>query len=72
MGENSFQLSIHPLLGFHPVFNVELLQPYFPPLLDTKVVEKLAPTELNPHYLEKATTNQIMETKMKGTHQKNI
>ena len=35
VGENVFELSIHPFLGLHSVFNVELLQPYFPPLLDT-------------------------------------
>jgi hypothetical protein len=35
VGENSFELSIPPFLGLHPVFNVELLRPYFPPLLDT-------------------------------------
>jgi hypothetical protein len=52
---------------------VELLRPYFPPLLDTlEVAEKLAPTKLNLDYLEKATVDQIMDTKMKGTHQQNI
>jgi hypothetical protein len=30
-GENAFELSIPPFLGLHPVFNVELLPPYFPP-----------------------------------------
>jgi hypothetical protein len=43
--ENAFELSIPPFLGLHPVFNVELLQPYFPPLLDTSdMTEHLAPS----------------------------
>jgi hypothetical protein len=45
MGDNSFELNTPPFLGLHPVFNVDLLHPYFPPLLDTsKVVEQLKPT----------------------------
>jgi hypothetical protein len=53
-GETAFELSIPPFLGLHPIFNVELLQPYFPPLLDTSEVdEKLAPIELNLDYIEK-------------------
>jgi hypothetical protein len=48
MGDNSFELNIPPFLGLHPVFNVDLLRPYFPPLLDTsEVAEQLTPTELN-------------------------
>jgi hypothetical protein len=38
VGDNSFQLNIPPFLGLHPVFNVDLLRPYFPPLLDTSEV----------------------------------
>jgi hypothetical protein len=38
MGYNSFDLNIPPFLGLHPVFNVDLLGPYFPPLLDTSEV----------------------------------
>jgi hypothetical protein len=48
MGDNSFELNIPPFLGPHPMFNVDILRPYFPPLLDTsKVVEQLKPIELN-------------------------
>jgi hypothetical protein len=48
MGDNAFELNIPPFLGLHPVFNVDLLRPYFPPLLDTsEVAEQLTPTELN-------------------------
>jgi hypothetical protein len=44
MGENYCELSIPPFLGLHPIFNVDLLRPYFPPLLETlEVVEKLDP-----------------------------
>jgi hypothetical protein len=35
VGDNDFELKIPPFLGLHPVFNVDLLRPYFPPLLDT-------------------------------------
>jgi hypothetical protein len=53
MGDNYFELNIPPFLGLHPVFNVDLLRPYFPPLLDTsKVVEQLTPTELNPDCIQ--------------------
>jgi hypothetical protein len=38
MGDNTFYLSIPPFLGLHLVFNVDLLRPYFPPLLDTSEV----------------------------------
>ena len=45
-----------PFLGLHLVFNVDLLRPYFPPLLDiSEVAELLTPTELNPECLEQAT-----------------
>jgi hypothetical protein len=49
MGDNYFELNIPPFLGLHPVFNVDLLRPYFPPLLDTSnIAKKLTPIELNP------------------------
>ena len=38
VGDNAFELSIPPFLSLHPVFNVDLLRPYFPPLLDTSEV----------------------------------
>jgi hypothetical protein len=45
MGDNAFELNISPFLGFHPVFNMDLLQPYFPPLLDTlEITEQLKTT----------------------------
>ena len=45
VGDNAFDLSIPPSLGRHPVFNVECLRPYFPPLLDTSdIAEQLTPT----------------------------
>jgi hypothetical protein len=53
MGYNYFELNISPFLGLHPVFNADLLLPYFPPLLDTSKVEKqLTPIELNPDYIQ--------------------
>ena len=45
------------------MFNVDRLQPYFPPLLDTSdVAEQLTPIELNPDCMEQATIDQIMDT----------
>jgi hypothetical protein len=53
MWDNSFELNIPPFLGLHPVFNVDLLCPYLPPLLDTsKIAEQLTPTEINPNYIQ--------------------
>jgi hypothetical protein len=70
MGENDFKLNIPPFLGLHPVFNVDLFQPYFPPLLDTsEIEEQLTPTELNPDCMEQASIDHIMDTQVKGTHQ---
>ena len=70
VGNNAFELSIPPFLGLHPVFNVDRLRPYFPPLLDTSnIAEELTPKELNPDYMEEATTDCIMDMKIKNTHQ---
>ena len=70
MGDNVFELSIPPFLGLHQVFNVDLLRPYFPPLLNTSdVVEKLTATDINPNYREHTTIGRIMDTRVKGTHQ---
>ena len=68
MGDNSFALNIPPFLGLHPVFNVDLLRPYFPPLLDTsEVAEQLTPTNFNPNYIQHASNDQILDTQIKGT-----
>jgi hypothetical protein len=68
MGENYFELNIPPFVGLHPMFNVDLLQPFFPRLFDTSQVEKqFTPTEINPNYLEHASTDHIMEAQVKGT-----
>ena len=73
MGDNFFELNIPPFLGLHPVFNVYLIQPYFPPLLDTsEIVEELTPTKLNPDYIEHASNDQIVDTAIKGTQQQRI
>jgi len=69
VGENVFELWIPPFLGPHLVFNVDLLHPYFLPLLDTLDVEdQLAPIELNPNYLEQDIVDRIMDTHAKETH----
>jgi hypothetical protein len=71
--ENAFELSIPPFLGLHPVFNVDRLQPYFTPLLDTSdMEEQLTPTELNPYYMEQSRTDQIMDTQIKNTRKQRI
>ena len=70
MGDDAFELSIPPFLGLHPVFNVDRLQPYFPPLLDTlDIAEQLRFTKLNPDCMEQATTDRIMDTQIKNTRQ---
>jgi hypothetical protein len=73
MGDNSFELNIPPFLGLHPVFNVDLLHSYFPPLLDTsEVAEQLTPIELNPTGIQKASRDQIVDTHIKGNRQQRI
>jgi hypothetical protein len=54
VGENVFEINIPPFLGLHPVFNVALHRPYFPPLLDTsETSEQLTPTNINPNSCNK-------------------
>ena len=48
-------------------------RPYFPPLLDTSdIAEQLTPTELNPDYMEQATTDYIMDMQINNTRQQKI
>jgi hypothetical protein len=73
VGSNAFELNTPPFLGLHPVFNVDLLQPYFSPLLDTsKIIEQMKPIELNPDCMEQASTDKIVDTQVKGTLQQRI
>eukprot|EP00253_Pinus_taeda_P015192 PITA_15192 len=73
VGDNAFELNIPPFLGLHPVFNVDYLQPYLPPLLDTSdIAEHITPTKLNPNCMEQATTDRITGTHIKHTRQQNI
>jgi hypothetical protein len=68
VGDNSFELDIPPFLGLHPVFNMDLLLPYFPPLLDTsKVAEQLTPIEINPDCIQQESNDQILDRQIKGT-----
>ena len=73
MGDNDFELKIPPFLSFHPLFNVNILRPYFPPLLDTsEVAKQLTPKELNPDCMEHESTDHIVGTQVKGIRQHNI
>jgi hypothetical protein len=73
MGDNSFELNIPLFLGLHLVFNVALLRPYFPPLLDTSEIgEQLTPIELNPDCMQQESIDQIVYTQVKGTRQQMI
>jgi hypothetical protein len=73
VGDNDFDLNIPPFLGLHLVFNVDLLHPSFPPLLDTSEVEKqLTPRELNPDCIENESNDHIVDTQTKGTRQQRI
>ena len=55
------------------MFNVDRLQPYFPPLLHTfDIAEQLRSIELNPDYMEHATTDCIMDMKINNNHQQKI
>ena len=73
MGDNAFELSIPPFLDIHLVFNVVLLRPYFPPLLNTlEVAEKLTPTKLNLDCMKQETIDHIMDTQVRETRQQKI
>eukprot|EP00253_Pinus_taeda_P036180 PITA_36180 len=73
VGDSEFELNIAPFLGLHPMFNVDRLRPYFPPLLDTSdIAEQLTPTELNPDCMEQDATDRIMDTQIKHAYQQNI
>jgi hypothetical protein len=73
MDENAFKLNLPPYLDLHLVFHMELLQSYFPPLLDaSKVVEQLATTKVNPNCIEKTRVDKNTNTEMKRTHKKII
>ena len=53
VGSNAFELNIPPFLDLHPIFNVNRLRPYFPPLLDTSdIIKQLTLTKLNPECME--------------------
>jgi hypothetical protein len=63
VGRSSFEINTPPFLGLHPIFNVDLLRPYFPPLLDTfEITEQLTPTKLNLDYMEQESTDYIVDT----------
>jgi hypothetical protein len=73
VGDNAFALNIHSFLGLHPVFNVALLRPYFPPLLDTsEIAEQLTPIEPNPNFMQQASSDQIVDTRIKHTRKQRI
>jgi hypothetical protein len=73
LGDNSFEINIPPFLGMHSMFNVDLLRPYFPPLLDTsEVEEQLTPIDLNPNYIQKESNDHIVDRQIKGTRQQRI
>jgi hypothetical protein len=73
VGDNDFELNIPTFLGLHLVFNVDLLRPYFPPLLDTsEVAEQLKPIELNLDCIQQASNDHIVDRQIKGTRQQRI
>jgi hypothetical protein len=68
MGDNDFELNIPPFLGLHPVFNMDLLRPYFPPLLDTSnIAQQMTPTYLNPDCIQQESNDHIVDTQIKST-----
>jgi hypothetical protein len=70
VGDSDFELSIPSFLVLHPIFNVYLLQPYFPPLLDTlEVEEHLTPRDIKLDYIKQETIDQIMNARVKGYFQ---
>ena len=73
VGENAFELNLPPFLGVHPVFNVELLKPYFPPLLDiADVAKEINHIELNLEVVSPLQNDQIVEVVMKNLRNQKI
>jgi hypothetical protein len=61
VGDNDFELNIPPFLGLQPMLNVDLLRPYFPPLLDTsEIAEQLIPTKINHECMEQESNDHIV------------
>jgi hypothetical protein len=68
MGDNYFELNIPPFLDLHPVFNVNLLHPYFPPLLGrSEVAKQLKPTEINFECIQQTSNDHIVDTRIEET-----
>ena len=60
-------------MGIQPVFYVELLKPYFPPLLDiVDVAEEISHTELNLEDINPLQSDQIVEVVMKNLRNQKI
>jgi hypothetical protein len=73
VGDNAFELNIPPFLDLDPVLNVDLLRPYFPPLLDTsEAAEQLTLIELNPNCIQQSSNDHIVNKHIKGTRQQRI
>jgi hypothetical protein len=57
----------------YPIFNVDLLRAYFPPILDTyEIATQLTPIELNLDFMEQESTDQRVDTQVKGTPRQQI
>ena len=55
------------------MFNVDILRPYFPPLLDTlEITEQLTPTYINLDYIKQESNDHIVDKQIKGTCQQRI
>ena len=68
MGDNAFELNIPPFLGLHPMFNADLLRPYFPPLLETsEIAEQMKLENLNLKCIQNASSDHIVDEHIKGT-----
>lgn len=73
VGENAFELNLPSFLGLHPVFNVELLRPYFPPLLDiSQATEHIQAIELNPSTTAPVQCDHVTEAILKTLRNQNI
>lgn len=73
VGENAFELNLPSFLGLHPVFNVELLRPYFPPLLDiSQATEYIQAAELNPSTTAPVQCDHVTEAILKTLRNQKI
>ena len=72
IGENTFQLDIPACLSLHPIFNVDLLRPYYAPLLEQNELQTAKLERIPPYVQEPLLCDTIMVRRICHTRTKSI